>query len=96
MSIARRLRTAACCAILEIGTLTGVPMRPEQIQDLMRAMNVPKIARTNPEQSPSGDQSGGKGQFQSWKLEAESYRPAAHSVLTAGPTAHRMPLRTRR
>ena len=33
----------------------GVPMRPEQIQDLMRAMNVPKVAQTNPEESPAGD-----------------------------------------
>jgi hypothetical protein len=55
MSLTRRLRTVACCAILEIGTLMGVPMRPEQIQDLMRAMNVPKAAQTNPEESPSGD-----------------------------------------
>lgn len=55
MSIARRLRTVACCAILEIGTLMGVPMRPEQIQDLMRDMNVPKVAQTNPEESSSGD-----------------------------------------
>ena len=51
----RRLRTIACCAILEIGTLTGVPMRPEQIQDLMRAMNVPKVAQTNPDESNAGD-----------------------------------------
>jgi hypothetical protein len=55
MSLARRLRTVACCAILEIGTLIGVPMRPEQIQDLMRAMNAAKIAQTNPEESNSGD-----------------------------------------
>jgi hypothetical protein len=55
MSIARRLRTIACCAILEVGTLMGVPMRPEQIQDLMRAMNVPKLAQTNPDESSTGD-----------------------------------------
>lgn len=55
MSIIRRLRTVACCAILEIGTLMGVPMRPEQIQDLMRAMNVPKLAQTNPDESTAGD-----------------------------------------
>jgi len=55
MSIIRRLRTVACCAILEIGTLMGVPMRPEQIQDLMRAMNVPKLAQTNPDESTTGD-----------------------------------------
>lgn len=51
MSIVRRLRTVACCAILEIGTLMGLPMRPEQVQDLMRAMNVPRVAQTNPEES---------------------------------------------
>jgi hypothetical protein len=55
MSITRRLRTVACCAILEIGTLMGVPMRPEQIQDLMRAMNVPKLAQTNPDECPRDD-----------------------------------------
>ena len=54
MSIARRLRTVVCCAILEVGTLIGVPMRPEQIQDLMSAMNVPKVARTNPDDADSG------------------------------------------
>ncbi len=33
----------------------GMPMRAEQIQELMHAMNVPNIARTDPEESPSGD-----------------------------------------
>jgi hypothetical protein len=55
MSLTRRLRTVACCAILELGTLIGVPMRPEQIQDLMRSLNTPKIAHTTPEESPRGD-----------------------------------------
>jgi hypothetical protein len=55
MSFARRLRTIACCTILELGTLIGVPMRPEQIDHLMRAMNVPKIANTIPEEADGGD-----------------------------------------
>lgn len=55
MSLARRLRTIACCAILELGTLMGVPMRAEQIQDLMRSLNVPRIAHTTPEESHRGD-----------------------------------------
>jgi len=55
MSITRRLRTLACCVILEIGILMGVPMRPEQIQDLMRALNLPKLAQTNPDDSQTGD-----------------------------------------
>jgi hypothetical protein len=55
MSFARRMRTIACCTILEIGTLIGVPMRPEQIEDLMRAMSVPKIANTIPDEADGGD-----------------------------------------
>jgi hypothetical protein len=55
MSLARRLRTVACCAILELGTLMGVPMRAEQIQDLMRSLNAPKFAHTTPEESHRGD-----------------------------------------
>ena len=55
MSIRRRLRTVACCAILEIGTLMGIPMRPEQIQELMHAMNVPKVAETKPEHDDTGE-----------------------------------------
>ena len=34
----------------------GIPMRPEQIEDLMGALNVSKIAHTDPE---GGDQGGG-------------------------------------
>ena len=55
MSIRRRLRTVMCCAILEIGTLMGVPMRPEQIQELMHAMNQPKVAETDPEEHDAGE-----------------------------------------
>ena len=55
MSLSRRLRTIACCAILELGTLIGVPMRAEQIQDLMRSLNTPRLARTAPEESQQGD-----------------------------------------
>ena len=55
MSLTRRLRIVACCAVLELGTLIGVPMRPEQIQDLMRSLNTPKIAHTTPEESHRED-----------------------------------------
>jgi hypothetical protein len=55
MSLTRRLRTLVCCTILELGTLIGVPMRAEQIQDLMRALNTPKIAHTTPEEASRGD-----------------------------------------
>jgi hypothetical protein len=55
MSLARRLRTIACCAILELGTVIGIPMRPEQIQELMRSLNTPRTAHTTPEASHRGD-----------------------------------------
>jgi hypothetical protein len=50
-----RLRTLLCCSVLEMGALLGVPMRPEQIQELMHTLNQPTIAQTNPEQRPDGD-----------------------------------------
>ena len=55
MSVKQRLRTLVCCVTLEVGTLLGVPMRPEQIQDLMQTLNQPQIAQTNPDESDNGD-----------------------------------------
>ena len=51
MSLKNRLRTIACCGVLQAATLIGVPMRPEQVADLMRSLNQPKIARTTPKES---------------------------------------------
>jgi hypothetical protein len=48
-----RLRTILCCAVLQAGAYAGVPMRPEQIRDLMQGLNQPKIAQTAPEEDPS-------------------------------------------
>jgi len=50
----RRLRTLFVCAFLEFGALMGVPRRPEQIQDLMQTLNVPRIAQTNPDRTDDG------------------------------------------
>jgi hypothetical protein len=41
--------------VLEIGALFGVPMRPEQIQEVMHIMNKPKLAQTNPDRTDDGD-----------------------------------------
>jgi hypothetical protein len=41
-----------------MGALLGVPMRPEQIQDLMRSLGGSKVARTSPSNADSGDQPG--------------------------------------
>jgi hypothetical protein len=51
--IGDRLRTVICCAVLQAGAFAGVPMRPEQIRDLMQSLNQPKIAQTTPEEDAS-------------------------------------------
>ena len=56
VSLKRRLRTLFCCAVLEVGVLFGVPMRPEQIRELMQMLNKPKIAQAGPEQAAHGDE----------------------------------------
>jgi hypothetical protein len=50
-----RLRTLLLCAVLEFGAMFGIPMRPEQICDLMHSMNQPKVAQTNPDRTDDGD-----------------------------------------
>ena len=55
MSLKHRLRTLLCCAVLEAGVLFGVPMRPEQIRELMQMLNKPKIAQAGPQLTAHGD-----------------------------------------
>jgi hypothetical protein len=38
-----------------MGVLSGVPMRPDEIQDLMHQMNQPKVARQRPSEDDTGD-----------------------------------------
>ena len=55
MSLASRLRVLVVCVGLEMGVLSGVPMRPDEIQDLMHQMNQPKVARQLPIEDDTGD-----------------------------------------
>jgi hypothetical protein len=55
MSIKHRLRTVLCCVVLEFAALSGMPMRPDEIRDLMHQLNVPKLAQTEPERDSDGD-----------------------------------------
>ena len=55
MSLRRRLRTLACCGMLEVGALFGMPMRPEQIQEFMQSLNEPTVAHVLPSEDESGD-----------------------------------------
>jgi hypothetical protein len=55
MSFRGRLRTVLVCAVLEMGVLMGVPVRVEQIEELLRAFNQPRIAETDAQQAKHGD-----------------------------------------
>ena len=55
VSLKARLRTIFCCFVLELGALTGVPMRPDEISELMHTLAQPKLARTNPDRPDEGD-----------------------------------------
>ena len=51
----QHLRTIFLCAVVEFAVMAGVPMRPEEIRELMQTMNRPKIVHTLPEEKESGD-----------------------------------------
>ncbi len=55
MQFKRRLRDLLLCLVLGWGSLLGVPMRAEEVEELMHLMNEPKIAHTLTEESDSGD-----------------------------------------
>jgi hypothetical protein len=55
MSLKKRLRTIFVCAALELGVLSGVPMRPEEIRALMHQISRPSLAHV----LPTDDQNGG-------------------------------------
>jgi hypothetical protein len=48
MSLKGRLRTIVTCAALELGVLSGVPMRPEEIRALMNQINQPTLSHVLP------------------------------------------------
>ena len=55
MSLKARLRTIFMCAALELGVLSGVPMRPEEIRSLMNQINQPQLAHVLPTADQGGD-----------------------------------------
>lgn len=54
MSLKRKLRALLLCAALELGVLSGVPMRPDEIRELMNQMNRPKLAHVLPSEEKKG------------------------------------------
>ena len=61
MTFKRRLRMILLCCTLEMGALMGVPMRPEEIEELLRNMNQPKVVRRSDDSERGDDLSGGCG-----------------------------------
>jgi hypothetical protein len=57
MSMRQRLRTILVCVVLEWSALIGMPMRPEEIVDLMQTMNSPKVAQTDRDEHDTADPS---------------------------------------
>ena len=55
MSIKQRFRGLFICLVLCGALSMGVPMRPDEIEDLLSAMNQPKIVHTLPDESDDGD-----------------------------------------
>lgn len=50
-----RLRTALVCAMLEAGVVIGVPMRPQEIEELLHTMNQPRVAQLLREEHEKDD-----------------------------------------
>ena len=50
MRVPSRLRTILVCSMLEFAALMGLPMRPEEIAELMRTLNQPKLAHVIPDE----------------------------------------------
>ena len=55
MSLRQRLRTIVLLAVLEFGSVSGVPMPPEKIRGLMDAIHRQKLAHVLPTRESNGD-----------------------------------------
>lgn len=55
MSLRTRLRTVVACLLLEAGVLIGVPVRVQEVEELLRSLNQPKVAQTDSEEDEVSD-----------------------------------------
>jgi hypothetical protein len=56
MRIKDRFCKFVFCTMLAVASIGGAPLRPEEVEELMHAMNQPKIARTLPDDAENGDE----------------------------------------
>ena len=54
MSLKSRMRGLVLCLPLLLGSIAGMPMRPEEIEELMHSANQQKIVVTVPEENENG------------------------------------------
>jgi hypothetical protein len=50
-----RWRQLFLCVVLEFGLMAGIPMRPDEIARLMRALAGPKAEQANPDEAAKGE-----------------------------------------
>lgn len=57
MSLRKKLRTLLVCLPLLLGSMSGVPMRPEEVEELMQKMNEQQMVYVMPGEGENGDES---------------------------------------
>jgi hypothetical protein len=55
VSLRKKLRVLFVCALLQMGVVAGVPMRPDEIEELLRQTNQPTLAHVLPTHADDGD-----------------------------------------
>lgn len=56
MSLKRKLRTLLVCLPLLLGSMSGVPMRPEEVEEFMQKMNEQQTVYVIPGEGENGDE----------------------------------------
>jgi hypothetical protein len=51
----KRFQRILLCLVLSAGSQIGIPMPPDEIEELMRTMNQPKLVRKFAEEEDQGD-----------------------------------------
>jgi hypothetical protein len=51
----KRVRNVLFCIILAVASSAGIPMRHDEVEELMQAMNQPKVAHTLADENDAGD-----------------------------------------
>jgi len=54
VSLGNRLRTIVVCALLEMGAMSGAPMRVKEVDELMGQLNQLKLAHVLPAENEEG------------------------------------------